>query len=166
MAQLKFKGQNANTVGELPKLGQKFNFRALIKGNLTEASSADYSGKRKVLNIFPSIDTGTCAASVRQFNKLATDLKNTVVLNISMDLPFAQSRFCGAEGITNCETLSSFRSNFGTESGLTLKDTPLMGLLARAVIVLSEDDKVLHVELVQDIVQEPTYSDALKALQV
>ncbi len=164
MANLKFKGQDAHTVGELPKVGQTFKFKSLIKSNLTEATSESYTGKRKVMNIFPSIDTGTCAASVRQFNKLATDLKNTVVLNVSMDLPFAQTRFCGAEGIQNCESLSTFRSQFGTETGLTLKDTPLAGLLARSVIVLDEQDKVIHVELVSDIVQEPNYQAALKSL--
>lgn len=164
MATLKFKGQEAHTIGELPKVGQTFKFKTLIKSNLSEASSEAYAGKRKVLNIFPSIDTGVCAASVRQFNKLASDLKNTVVLNVSMDLPFALSRFCGAEGIQNCESLSGFRSQFGSETGLTLKDTPLAGLLARSVIVLDENDKVTHVELVADIVQEPNYQAALKAL--
>lgn len=164
MAKLKFKGSEANTIADIPKLGQTFKWNTLIKSDLSEASSANYTGKKKVLNIFPSIDTGTCATSVREFNKFAADLKGTVVLNISMDLPFAQSRFCGAEGIKNCESLSAFRSSFGKESGLTLKDTPLAGLLARSVIVLSEDDKVLHVELVPDIVQEPNYKAALSVL--
>jgi thiol peroxidase len=164
MAQLKFKGEPANTVGDLPKLKQTISFKGLLKSNLHETSSADYKGKRKVLNIFPSIDTGVCATSVRQFNKLASGLKNTVVLNVSMDLPFALTRFCGAEGITNCETLSAFRSNFGTQFGVALKDTPFNGLFARAVVVLNENDEVLHVELVQDIVQEPNYDSAIKVL--
>jgi thiol peroxidase len=164
MADLKFKGQPAHTIGNLPTKGATFTFQNLLRGNLTEASSKDFSGKRKVLNIFPSIDTGVCAASVRQFNKLATDLKNTVVLNISVDLPFAMSRFCGAEGINNCESLSAFRSDFGQKTGLTLADSPLKGLFARSVIVLSENDQILHVELVEDIVQEPNYTAALKAL--
>lgn len=165
MASLTFKGTPANTIGSLPAVGQKVSFSKLVKGDLSEATNTTYAGKRKVLNIFPSIDTGTCAASVRQFNKLATDMKNTVVLNVSLDLPFAQARFCGTEGIKNCESLSGFKSSFGTDWGLTLTDSPISGLYARAVIVLSEDDKVLHTELVSDIVNEPNYEAALKSLR-
>lgn len=165
MASLKFKGTPANTIGNLPTLGQKVTFSKLVKSDLSEATNSTYAGKRKVLNIFPSIDTGTCAASVRQFNKLAADMNNTVVLNVSLDLPFAQSRFCGAEGIKNCESLSGFKSTFGTDWGLTLTDSPIAGLYARAVVVLSEDDKVLHTELVGDIVNEPNYEAALKSLR-
>ena len=164
MATLAFKGTPANTIGNLPTVGQKVTFSKLVKSDLSEASNTSYAGKRKVLNIFPSIDTGTCAASVRQFNKLASDMNNTVVLNVSLDLPFAQARFCGAEGIKNCESLSGFKSTFGTDWGLTLSDTVLSGLYARAVVVLSEDDKVLHTELVSDIVNEPNYEAALKSL--
>lgn len=164
MASLKFRGNPANTNGNLPTVGQKVTFSKLVKSDLSEATNSTYTGKRKVLNIFPSIDTGTCAASVRQFNKLASDMRNTVVLNVSLDLPFAQSRFCGAEGIKNCESLSGFKSSFGTDWGLSLTDSPLAGLYARAVVVLSEDDKVLHTELVGDIVDEPNYEAALKAL--
>ena len=164
MATLAFKGAPANTIGTLPTVGQKVTFSKLVKGDLSEATNTTYAGKRKVLNIFPSIDTGTCAASVRQFNKLASDMKNTVVLNVSLDLPFAQARFCGAEGIKNCENLSGFKSSFGTDWGLTLTDSPISGLYARAVVVLSEDDKVLHTELVSDIVNEPNYEAALKSL--
>lgn len=164
MALLKFRGNPANTNGNLPTVGQKVTFSKLVKSDLSEATNSTYSGKRKVLNIFPSIDTGTCAASVRQFNKLASDMRNTVVLNVSLDLPFAQARFCGAEGIKNCESLSGFKSSFGTDWGLSLTDSPLAGLYARAVVVLSEDDKVLHTELVGDIVDEPNYEAALKAL--
>lgn len=164
MASLKFRGNPANTNGNLPTVGQQVTFSKLVKGDLSEATNSTYAGKRKVLNIFPSIDTGTCAASVRQFNKLASDMRNTVVLNVSLDLPFAQSRFCGAEGIKNCESLSGFKSSFGTDWGLSLTDSPLAGLYARAVVVLSEDDKVLHTELVGDIVDEPNYEAALKAL--
>lgn len=164
MASLLFKGTPAHTIGNLPTVGQKVTFAKLVKGDLSEATNATYAGKRKVLNIFPSIDTGTCAASVRQFNKLASDLNNTVVLNVSLDLPFAQARFCGAEGIKNCESLSGFKSTFGTDWGLTLTDSPLAGLYARAVVVLSENDKVLHTELVSDIVNEPNYEKALKSL--
>lgn len=164
MASLKFRGNPANTIGNLPTVGQKVTFSKLVKSDLSEATNTSYAGKRKVLNIFPSIDTGTCAASVRQFNKLASDMRNTVVLNVSLDLPFAQARFCGAEGIKNCESLSGFKSSFGTDWGLTLADSPLAGLYSRAVVVLSEDDKVLHTELVGDIVDEPNYEAALKAL--
>lgn len=164
MASLKFRGNPANTNGNLPTVGQKVTFSKLVKSDLSEATNTTYAGKRKVLNIFPSIDTGTCAASVRQFNKLASDMRNTVVLNVSLDLPFAQSRFCGAEGIKNCESLSGFKSTFGTDWGLSLTDSPLAGLYARAVVVLSEDDKVLHTELVGDIVNEPNYEAALKVL--
>ncbi|MES2801873.1 MAG: thiol peroxidase [Bdellovibrionota bacterium] len=164
MATTAFRGQTANTIGTLPTIGQTVTFSKLVKSDLSEATTATYAGKRKVLNIFPSIDTGTCAASVRQFNKLAADMNNTVVLNVSLDLPFAQSRFCGAEGIKNCESLSGFKSTFGTDWGLTLQDSPLSGLYARAVVVLSEDDKVLHTELVSDIVNEPNYEAALKSL--
>ena len=164
MAQLKLKGEPIHTIGDLPKLKQKIGFNTLLKSNLHETGSKDYSGKRKVLNIFPSIDTGVCAASVRQFNKIASQLKNTVVLNVSMDLPFAMTRFCGAEGITNVETLSGFRSQFGKEFGVTIKDSPFAGLYARSVVVLNENDEVIHVELVPDIVQEPNYDAAIKAL--
>lgn len=165
MATLAFKGTPAHTIGNLPAVGQKVSFSKLVKSDLSEASNSTYAGKRKVLNIFPSIDTGTCAASVRQFNKLASDMNNTVVLNVSLDLPFAQARFCGAEGIKNCESLSGFKSTFGNDWGLTLTDSPISGLYARAVVVLSEDDKVLHTELVSDIVNEPNYEAALKSLQ-
>ena len=164
MASLNFKGSPINTIGNLPTVGQKVTFSKLVKGDLSEATNTSYAGKRKVLNIFPSIDTGTCATSVRQFNKLASDLNNTVVLNVSLDLPFAQARFCGAEGLKNVENLSGFKSTFGADWGLTLADSPLSGLYARAVVVLSEDDKVLHTELVSDIVNEPNYEAALKAL--
>lgn len=164
MATTALKGTPVNTIGSLPTTGQTVSFSKLVKSNLDQASLTDYAGKRKVLNIFPSIDTGTCAASVRQFNKLASDMNNTVVLNISLDLPFAQSRFCGAEGIKNCESLSGFKSTFGTDWGLTMTDSALSGLYARAVVVLSEDNKVLHTELVSDIVNEPNYEAALKSL--
>jgi len=165
MADLKFKGQPAHTVGPLPGVGQTANFSKLVRNNLSEVSLQDFAGKNKVISIFPSIDTGVCATSVRRFNKEAANLKNTVVLNVSMDLPFANARFCGAEGIQNCETLSAFRSTFGKDWGLTLNDTPLAGLFARAIVVLSTENKVLHTELVADITQEPNYDAALKALR-
>lgn len=164
MAKLAFKGTPAHTTGDLPKVGQTMTFKNLIRNDLSEVSTETYAGKNKVLNIFPSIDTGVCATSVRTFNKEAGNLKNTVVLNVSMDLPFANARFCGAEGIKNCETLSAFRSQFGKDAGLVLSDTPLTGLFARAVVILSPDNKVLYTELVADIIQEPNYAAALKAL--
>ena len=125
-----------------------------------------YAGKRKILNIFPSIDTPTCATSVREFNKKAAALSNTVVLCISADLPFAQSRFCGAEGIENVVSLSSFRNNlqFATNYGVAILDSSLAGLTARAVIVLDESNKVLHSELVSEIANEPNYDAALAVL--
>jgi thiol peroxidase len=126
---------------------------------------ADFAGKRKVLNIFPSIDTPTCAMSVRTFNKHASSLPNSVVLNISKDLPFAQGRFCAVEGIENALTLSAFRSSFARDYGLELVDTSLAGLCARAVIVLDENNVVLYAELVKDIVDEPNYDAALRVLK-
>jgi len=166
MAQVTLKNNPVHTVGELPKIGQQVSFSKLVKNDLSEVSAENYAGKLKVLNIFPSVDTATCAMSVRKFNQEASKFKNTVVLNISMDLPFAQSRFCGAEGITNCETVSAFRSSFGKEWGVTLADSPLNGLLARAVVVLNADNKVLYTELVSEITHEPNYEAALKALAI
>jgi thiol peroxidase len=163
MSNIKFKGNPAHTSGELPKVGAKAPAFKLVKLDLSEASLETYAGKTKVLNIFPSIDTGTCAMSVRKFNAEAAKLPNTVVLNISMDLPFAQKRFCGAEGITNAETLSAFRSSFGKDYGLLMSDTPLAGLFSRAVVVLGADDNVLYTEQVPEIGQEPNYEAALKA---
>jgi len=164
MAKLKFKGTEVNTIGEIPKIGNLVQFKNLVKNNLEVVHVENYNNKVKVLNIFPSIDTGVCAASVREFNKLAADMKDTVVLNISMDLPFAQARFCAAEGIKNCETLSGFCSQFGEQLGLKLIDSPLKGLYARAVVILSGDNKVIHTELVSDIANEPNYQLALKTL--
>lgn len=165
MSKTAFRGGPANTNGELPKVGQLALFTKLVKNDLTEVSNENYKGMYKVISIFPSIDTGVCATSVRTFNKEAASLKNTVVLNVALDLPFAMARFCGAEGINNVETLSSFKSSFGKEWGLELIDTPLAGLHARAVIVLSPDDKVLYTELVSDIVNEPNYQAALAVLK-
>jgi thiol peroxidase len=132
--------------------------------DLSDVGLSAFAGKKKVLNIFPSIDTGTCAMSVRHFNRDAANVKNTVILNISSDLPFAQKRFCGAEGINSAETLSTFRSSFSADYGLEIKDGPMMGLCSRVVIVLDEQNKVLYTEQVSDIVNEPNYDAALKAL--
>ncbi|HSH54409.1 MAG TPA: thiol peroxidase [Methylotenera sp.] len=161
------KGNPVTIGGNLPQPGQSSpDFQlADAKRNLT--SLADYAGKRKVLNIFPSIDTPTCAMSVRAFNKSASALNNTVVLCISADLPFAQSRFCGAEGIENVTTLSTFRdtAKFSKDYGVQIVDSSLAGLTARAVVVLDENNKVLHSELVSEIANEPNYDAALAALK-
>jgi thiol peroxidase len=164
MAQVTFKGSPVSTVGELPNIGNAAPDFTLVKQDLSEVTLADYEGKRLVLNIFPSIDTGVCALSVKAFNAKAAGLENTVVLCASVDLPFAQARFCGAEGIENVEPASAFRSNFGEHYGVTLADGPLAGLLARAVIVIDETGRVIYTELVPEIAQEPDYAGALAAL--
>lgn len=165
MATITLKGNPVHTSGELPAVGKVAPDFKLVKNDLSEVSLQNYAGKFKVLNIFPSVDTGTCAASVRKFNQEAARFDNAVVLNISADLPFAQARFCGAEGIKNCETLSAFRSQFGQEWGLKMTDSPLAGLLSRAVIVLSPDNKVLYTEQVNEIVNEPNYASALASFR-
>jgi thiol peroxidase len=164
MATITLKGNSVHTSGNLPEVGSKSPDFKLVKNDLSEVTLQSYQGKNKVLNIFPSVDTGVCATSVRKFNEKAAALNNTVVLNISADLPFAQARFCGAEGIKNCETLSSFRSEFGKSWGLQMTDSPLAGLLSRCVIVLSPENKVLYTEQVPEIAQEPDYEKALKSL--
>lgn len=165
MATITFKGNPVHTTGDLPKSGSQAPDFRLVRADLSEATLATYSGKKKVLNVFPSIDTGTCAMSVRQFNKAASDLNQVAVLNISADLPFAQKRFCGAEGIQSSEALSSFRSSFAKDYGLQLQDGPLAGLCSRAVLVLDEQNKVLYTELVSEIAKEPNYEAALMALK-
>lgn len=165
MANITLKGGAVHTSGNLPAVGSTVSDFKLVRNNLSEVSLNDFAGKIKVLNIFPSVDTGTCAASVRHFNQEAAKLNNAVVLNISADLPFAQARFCGAEGIKNCETLSSFRGTFGKDYGLQIMDSPLAGLLSRAVVVLSADNKVLYTEQVSEIVNEPNYTAALAAIK-
>ncbi|WP_374486330.1 thiol peroxidase [Zoogloea sp.] len=151
--------------GDLPQKGQTAPAFSLVAKDLADTPLASFAGKRKVLNIFPSIDTPTCATSVRKFNQSASTLPNTVVLCISADLPFAQSRFCGAEGLENVVTLSTLRgSEFIKNYGVALAAGPLAGLTARAVVVLDENDKVLHSELVPEIKNEPNYDAALAAL--
>lgn len=161
MASTAFKGNPVQTVGELPQPGQTAPDFALTGADLSEVTRG--SG-RTVLNIFPSIDTGVCATSVRRFNELAAGLDNTTVVCVSKDLPFAQARFCGAEGIENVTTGSDFRSSFGTDYGVTMTDGPLAGLLARAVVVLDTDGTVLHSQLVDEITNEPDYDAAIAAL--
>ena len=165
MATVTLRGNPISTFGELPKLGTVVPGFKLVGVDLNDVMPAQFAGKRKVLNIFPSIDTPTCAMSVRQFNQRAAALANTVVLCISADLPFAQKRFCGAEGIANVVMLSLMRGrNFSKDYGVLIETGPLAGLTARAVIVLDEKDRVLYTELVPEIGQEPNYDAALKAL--
>ena len=166
MATVTLKGGEINTIGTLPEVGASAPDFTLTKNDLSEVSLADYSGQKVVLNIFPSIDTGTCAQSVRTFNKEAASLKNTKVLCVSKDLPFAQARFCGAEGIEAVETLSDFKDgNFGEAYQVTFADGPLKALHSRAVVVIDEAGKVAYAEQVPEIVDEPNYSAALAALQ-
>ncbi len=164
MATTALGGNPVHTVGDLPSVGAPSPSFAITKGDLSEVTPADFAGKRVVLNIFPSIDTATCATSVRKFNELASGLDNTVVLCVSADLPFAQGRFCGAEGLSNVVTASTFRSDFGTAYGVTLADGKLAGLLARSVVVLDEHGTVVHSQLVPEIAQEPDYDAAIESL--
>jgi thiol peroxidase len=165
MATVTLKGNPINTIGTLPDPGSKAPGFSLTKEDLTNIHLDDYKGTKVVLNIFPSVDTGTCAQSVRQFNKEAAELENTKVLCVSKDLPFAQARFCGAEGIENVEMLSDFRDgNFGKAFGLEFVDGPLKSLHSRAVVVLDEEGKVVYTEQVAEIVDEPNYKAALEVL--
>lgn len=164
MAQTALGGNPVNTVGDLPSVGEASPSFTLTKGDLSEVSPADFAGQRVVLNIFPSVDTAVCATSVRKFNELASGLDNTVVLCVSADLPFAQGRFCGAEGLSNVVAASSFRSSFGSDYGVTLSESALKGLLARAVVVLDESGTVVHSQLVPEIAQEPDYDAAIASL--
>ena len=151
--------------GNFPAKGDQAPAFSLVGKDLADVTLASLAGKRKILNIFPSIDTPTCALSVRTFNQRASALANTVVLCISADLPFAQNRFCGAEGLTNVVTLSTMRGREFLEAyGVALSSGPLAGVAARAVVVLDENDKVLHSELVAEIKNEPNYDAALKSL--
>ena len=163
MATTAFKGNPVNTVGDLPAAGANAPAFELVGDGPAPRTAGDAPG-RVVLNIFPSIDTGVCAASVRKFNELAASLDNTTVINVSKDLPFAQARFCGAEGIDNVKVGSAFRSSFGEDFGVTMADGPMAGLLARSVVVLDADGTVVHTELVPEITQEPDYDAAVAAL--
>ena len=165
MAAITLGGNAINTSGELPKVGTKAPEFQLVKNDLSIASLADFAGSKLVLNIFPSIDTGTCATSVRTFNAKASALENTKVLCISRDLPFAQKRFCGAEGLENVINLSDFKDgSFGKNYGLEITDGPLAGLHSRVVIVLDENGTILHTEQVKEIADEPNYDAALAVL--
>lgn len=164
MATVTLKGNAFETVGNLPKVGDKAPGFSVVKDDLSDLNLTDLEG-RVVLNIFPSIDTDTCAMSVRQFNQKATALNNTKVVCISKDLPFALARFCGAEGLENVEVGSAFRSSFGEDYGVTAKTGPLKGLLSRAVVVIDEAGKVIYTEQVAETADEPNYEAALSALK-
>ena len=165
MASVTLGGNPVHTNGDLPAIGSTAPEFSLVGGDLSEVSLADHAGKNVVLSIFPSIDTATCATSVRTFNEKAASLDNTVVLNVSADLPFAQSRFCGAEGIENVTTASTFRSSdFAEKYGVKLVDGPLQGLCARAIVVVGSDGNVKYTELVPEIAQEPDYDAAISSL--
>jgi thioredoxin-dependent peroxiredoxin len=154
----------AHTIGDLPQPGSTAPSYTLTGTDLADVRSEDLAGRRVILNIFPSVDTGTCAASVRRFNQIAAGLDNTTVICASADLPYALRRFCGAEGIADVVAASSFRSSFGTDFGVTLTDTVMRGLLARSVVVVDIDGTVLHTELVPSIGSEPDYDAAVAAL--
>ncbi|MEO8852323.1 MAG: thiol peroxidase [Ginsengibacter sp.] len=158
-------GQPIHTVGKLPGVGTQIKDFTLTGVDLKDKTFADYKGKYVIMNIFPSVNTGVCSKSVREFNKDAAGLKNTTVLCISKDLPFAQKAFCGAEGIDNVVMLSDFRNNFGHEYGVQIVDGPMKGLLSRAVIVVNPEGKIVYEQQVPEIGQEPDYADALKAVK-
>jgi thiol peroxidase len=166
MAQVTRRGNPVQIKGELPAVGSTAPAFTLVGGDLADVTLESFAGKRKVLNIFPSVDTPTCATSVRKFNAQANDLNNAVVLCISADLPFAQARFCGAEGLENVKNLSTLRgAGFMEEYGVAIADGPMAGLTTRAVVVLDEQNTVLHSELVPEIGQEPDYDAALAVLK-
>jgi thiol peroxidase len=164
MATTALGGNPVHTVGDLPEVGSPTPSFTITKGDLSDVTPADFAGKRVVLNIFPSIDTPTCAMSVRRFNELASGLDNTVVLCVAADLPFAMGRFCGAEGLTNVVTASTFRGDFGDAYGVKMADGRLAGLMARSVVVLDESGTVIHSQLVPEIAQEPDYDAAIASL--
>lgn len=165
MAAITLKGNPINTAGELPAVGSAAPAFTALKTDLSECSLSELSGKKVVLNIFPSIDTGVCAMSTTRFNKEAGSLDNAVVLCVSVDLPFALGRFCGAEGLEDVVAVSTFRNpEFGSDYGVTIVDGPLAGLLSRAVVVIDESGNVAYTEQVPEITQEPNYEAALAAL--
>ena len=166
MARITLKGTPHQTVGELPSVGSAAPDFHLVDGDLNDIRLGAYKGKRKILTINPSFDTAVCAAAARKFNEQAGSLDNAVVLAISADLPFAQKRFCTAEGLENVVPLSMMRSkNFAKDYGVLIQDGPLAGVAARAIVVLDEDDKVVHVELVEEIADEPDYSAAINSIR-
>lgn len=164
MATVNLKGNPIETAGTLPESGSPAPDFTLVKADLSEVSLKDFSGKKLILNIFPSVDTGVCAQSVRTFNQKAVDLENTEVLCVSMDLPFALGRFCGAEGIDKAHTASAFRSSFGEDYGVKLISGPLAGVLSRSVVVIDENGVVRYTQQVEETTEEPNYDAALAAL--
>jgi thiol peroxidase len=165
MGTITLKGNSYKTIGELPKTGSKapnFSLRTIDLNNIT---LDDFENKKIILNIFPSIDTGTCAASVRNFNKIASELQNTKIICVSRDLPFAHARFCGAEGIENIITASDISGNFSSDYGLQIIEGPLEGLTSRSIIILDENRKVIYTQQVEETVDEPNYEQALKVLK-
>lgn len=165
MSNITLKGNAVHTLGKLPEVGFTIKEFALVDSGLNVKTLESFEGKKKVFNIFPSIDTPTCASSARKFNEEANNLENTVVINVSKDLPFALTRFCAAEGLNNVETLSDFRGTFGDDYEVTITDSPMKGLLSRAVIVTDENNKVVYTEQVSEIANEPNYEAALAALK-
>ncbi|MDX2441475.1 MAG: thiol peroxidase [Desulfobacterales bacterium] len=166
MAQITFKGDPVHTIGELPKIGDKAPDFLLTKTDLSDISLKDVSGKKVILNIFPSIDTPVCSISVARFNEEISKFDNAIVIGASLDLPFAHARFCEAEGIKNVTTASELRNReFGSNYGVRMVDGPLAGLLARAIVVIDENSKVIYTQLVGEITQEPDYDKALNMLK-
>jgi thiol peroxidase len=165
MASITLKGNECNTCGDLPAVGSAAPGFTLVGGDLSEVSQDSFTGKNVVLSIFPSMDTPVCANSVRAFNEKAASLEGTVVVNVSLDLPFAQKRFCESEGIEGVTNLSAFRcSKFGQDYGMTIVDGPLQGLFGRAIVVINGSGEVVYNELVPEIAQEPNYDAALSAI--
>ncbi len=164
MATVTLKGNACNTNGELPKVGEKAPRFTLTNSKLEDVSLDAWRGRKKLISIFPSVDTPVCAVSTKKFNDYARDNADAVMLMVSADLPFAQGRFCGAEELDNVQSLSTMRSNFAEQYGVRLTDGPLAGLTARAVLVLDENDQVVHAELVSEIAEEPDYEAAIAAL--
>ncbi len=165
MAKVTFEGNPFDTVGTLPAINSTAPDFTVVKADLSEAKLSDYAGKKLILNIFPSIDTGVCATSVRKFNEEASKLENTAVLCISADLPFAAGRFCGAEGIENVETGSTFRSSFGVDYSVEFAEgSVLAGFLSRSIVVIDENGKVIYTEQVSETVDEPNYEAAIASL--
>lgn len=166
MAKITFKGTPVNTSGDLPAIGTRAPGFSLVKSDLSTLSLSELKGKKVILNIFPSLDTSVCANTVRKFNQIAAGMKNVIVLGISKDLPFAHSRFCSTEGITNVVTLSGFRDReFGKAYGIDYADGPMLGLYARGIVVIDETGSVIYTELVPEHTHEPDYEAALKAVQ-
>ena len=164
MAKITLKGSEINTIGELPEVGSSAKDFSLVAADLSEKNLASYEGKKKILNIVPSLDTDVCATSTRVYNEKAGSRDDAVILVVSKDLPFAMKRFCETEGTKNVESLSDFRGSFSEDYGVTISDGPLKGLTSRAIVVLNEKNEVVYTEQVAEVTQEPDYAKALVAL--